>query len=579
MRSTRRVALTGGLILLVALGGTPFHAVEYADAAPGLVEAEVDLTLGGAEDTAATGADAAPIATAADIPATVAADDTVVAADDTATADDADTRRSDVVEAPISFTGLWAELDVPAEEIHVRTSHDGETWSEWSEIETLHDDDGPDDGTAEDAGMADKASTSELLIAEESNYFQLDVPREVGELKVHLADSTGANDSLWVRASRILTRTALPAEAAEVPDWVVPRSAWGADESATGSTSTASDGVKMAVVHHTASSNDYTREQVHNQLRIIQNYHIGLGWSDVGYNALVDRFGRVYEGRKGGLDRAIIGAHARNFNTGSFGVAVLGNFTNQQAPQAAIDSVGRIIGYKAAIHGFDPGGNVTFNGESRPAVVGHRDVGQTACPGLIQQRLPEIRGNARVETVAHGSPFSDIAARNTHGASVLRLHADGVINGCEATRFCPTADLTRGQAASLIARALDLPDGDGSVFSDVRRGATHEKAIGAVAERGIVTGFDDGRFGSAERLTRDQMASFLARAMSLSRVRGSGFSDVSADSTHGGNIYAIRDAGITEGCTGNRFCPRDHVTRAQMASFVDRMRDHLGHYE
>jgi hypothetical protein len=334
--------------------------------------------------------------------------------------------------------------------------------------------------------------------------------------------------------------------------------------------------VRMVVVHHTASSNTYTRDGAANQMRIFQNYHHSLGWSDIGYNAVVDRFGRIYEGRRGGIDRAVIGAHASGFNTGSFGVAIMGNFVDQQAPQVAIDAVTRIVRHKAAIHGFDTNGTVHMGGRDRPVVVGHRDVGQTACPGRVQQKLPEIRNGARlVAPIATPSPFSDINAGNTHGQAVLDLHAAGIINGCAPGRFCPTANLTRGQAASLIARTLRLPDGDGQRFRDVGSANPHAGAIGAVAARGIVTGYADNTFGPDQPLTREQMATLLARVLKLEPYRGRGFTDVPANSIHGPNVYAVFIADITKGCTVREFCPRDRVTRAQMASFIHRMRDRL----
>ena len=108
---------------------------------------------------------------------------------------------------------------------------------------------------------------------------------------------------------------------------IVPRSVWGADESIRRNAPQYGSPVRLAIVHHTAGPNDYSPSQAAAIMRGIQLYHVkSNGWNDIGYNFLVDRFGTVYEGRYGGIDRDVVGAHARGFNTGSVGVAVIGTF-------------------------------------------------------------------------------------------------------------------------------------------------------------------------------------------------------------------------------------------------------------
>ena len=110
---------------------------------------------------------------------------------------------------------------------------------------------------------------------------------------------------------------------------IVPRLSWGADESIRrGPPSYAAD-VRFAIVHHTAGRNDYTRAEAPAIVKGIQLFHVqGNGWNDIGYNFLVDRFGTIYEGRFGGVDRNVIGAHALGFNTESVGIALLGTYGN-----------------------------------------------------------------------------------------------------------------------------------------------------------------------------------------------------------------------------------------------------------
>ena len=102
--------------------------------------------------------------------------------------------------------------------------------------------------------------------------------------------------------------------------------------------------VRFAIVHHTAGRNDYTRAEAAAIVKGIQLFHVqGNGWNDIGYNFLVDRFGTIYEGRFGGVDRNVVGAHALGFNTGSVGIALLGTYGSTHA-------VGRGAGRDRAAH-------------------------------------------------------------------------------------------------------------------------------------------------------------------------------------------------------------------------------------
>jgi uncharacterized protein with LGFP repeats len=162
--------------------------------------------------------------------------------------------------------------------------------------------------------------------------------------------------------------------------------------------------VVNAVVHHTVNSNDYSAASVPQMLRSIQTFHMDVrGWDDIAYNFIVDRFGTIWEGRGGGADRAVVGAHVAGFNTGSVGVSVLGTFDSAAPSAAAIEGVSQVIAWKFAQRNIDPfgstvllsrGGDVHPPGELVPManIAGHRDLGQTSCPGqLLYARLPDIR--------------------------------------------------------------------------------------------------------------------------------------------------------------------------------------------
>jgi flagellar hook assembly protein FlgD len=180
---------------------------------------------------------------------------------------------------------------------------------------------------------------------------------------------------------------------------IVPRSGWNADESIRRSGPSYASAVRLALVHHTAGKNGYSAAESPAIVRAIQLYHVkGNGWNDVGYNFLVDRFGQVFEGRYGGIDRNVVGAHAEGFNTGSVGVAVLGEYSSLAVAKSARDALARLLAWRLDLAHVDPastlsfisGGNARF-GAGLPvflrAVSGHRDTGFTDCPGTALYNL------------------------------------------------------------------------------------------------------------------------------------------------------------------------------------------------
>ena len=108
----------------------------------------------------------------------------------------------------------------------------------------------------------------------------------------------------------------------------------------------------MGFVHHTVNANDYSRDQVPAQLRGISSYHTqSKGWSDIGYNFVVDRFGRIWEGRYGGVDRAVVGAHTLGYNDVAFAASALGNVETTGPSSEMIDAYGRPFAWKLSVHG------------------------------------------------------------------------------------------------------------------------------------------------------------------------------------------------------------------------------------
>jgi uncharacterized protein with LGFP repeats len=179
------------------------------------------------------------------------------------------------------------------------------------------------------------------------------------------------------------------------PPNIISRAQWGADESAKCGPPQYDRGVRAGVVHHTAGSNDYAPEDSAGIVRSIFYYHARtLGWCDIAYNALVDKYGQVFEGRAGGMTRPVEGAATGGFNVDTWSVAMLGDFDNVPPTPIQLRTTGRLLGWRLSLDSVDPKGTVALTSEGSkytffaqgvvatlPTIFTHRDVGITDCPG------------------------------------------------------------------------------------------------------------------------------------------------------------------------------------------------------
>ncbi|HYJ66068.1 MAG TPA: N-acetylmuramoyl-L-alanine amidase [Nocardioidaceae bacterium] len=150
---------------------------------------------------------------------------------------------------------------------------------------------------------------------------------------------------------------------------------------------------KMIFVHHTVNSNDYSRSDGKGIVRSILAYHTqSRGWCDIGYNYLIDRYGRVYVGRAGGARLPVRGAHAGDYNTNSVGVSLIGNFEEARPTKRMKNALVRFIGWRLGTSYAPAHGTVTLRGTEFNRISGHRDAMSTACPGKYVYRwLPRLR--------------------------------------------------------------------------------------------------------------------------------------------------------------------------------------------
>ena len=158
-----------------------------------------------------------------------------------------------------------------------------------------------------------------------------------------------------------------------------------------------------------------------------------------------------------------------------------------------------------------------------------------------------------------GSPFL---------TEILWIADQGITQGCDSTRYCPNDPVLRGQMASFLARALNLPSGSTDFFRD-DNGSVHESNINGIRQAGVTLGCGADVFCPGDLVTRAQMASFLARALNLPATSTDYFSD-DTGSSHEANINRVAAAGITLGCKAGSYCPAEPVTRGQMAAFLFR---------
>ncbi len=181
---------------------------------------------------------------------------------------------------------------------------------------------------------------------------------------------------------------------------------------------------------------------------------------------------------------------------------------------------------------------------------------------------------APAQVLPPGGTFTDDNG-NIHEGFIEAVAAEGITAGCNAdgTLFCPQDDVSRGQMATFLARALGLSPSTDNRFSD-DNGSVHEPNINAIADLGITLGCNSAGtlFCPNESVTRGQMASFLARGLDdLEPATADYFTD-DDNSLHEANINLMAENGITLGCdaTGNNYCPQDNVRRDQMATFLGR---------
>ncbi len=341
--------------------------------------------------------------------------------------------RPQVVRGYATVGVTWAPRSTYAENqlnVEIRTEKDS-SWTPWTAAK-YNPEEGPGQGK-DGSGEIVRPGTDPLIIGEVDRVQMRlsttdgSVPRDLllavidpgtGRLRsqapaidtAELGRSTKGTDQAALSSASFSDATADPETATPDDDaslaamkvapkpYIYSRAQWGANERLRDQSSPYYGTVKAGFIHHTVNANSYSSSQVPSLLRGIYAYHTqSKGWRDVGYNFLVDRFGRIWEGRFGGVHRGVVGAHTMGYNEVSFAMSAIGNFDVTNPPRAVTSAYARLFAWKLSLHDIRADATRLYvKNRYLAAINGHRDTGQTACPGrYLYAKMPGIRTAAK----------------------------------------------------------------------------------------------------------------------------------------------------------------------------------------
>ncbi len=355
-----------------------------------------------------------------------------------------------------------------------------ERWGPWQPI-GIGDDEAPDGNQGSEGSEARPPAATPVLI-------------QPGSARIELVDRRGDREPVEIvflpsfdgPGNGALDGPASPALASGDAPAIMSRSAWtsagwASQNGSCGDGPVIADHLQAVVIHHTVTGNSYSAEQVDDLLRAIHYSHTEInGWCDIGYNFVVDRFGRIWEARTGSIAESVIGGHARGFNTGTVGVALLGQHHSGAWPpassvsQPAGEAVEVLANWKLGAAGVDPNGRTWLRNRSSasqqrlagetwhhvPTVLGHRDLGLTSCPGSHGMDLVSALP-ARLDARRDRSLPYDLAGwqRHDHGPAFAIADGRGGLRPAGAAQPWSGAPAGLGGSGTAIAVGGDEAGG------------------------------------------------------------------------------------------------------------------------
>lgn len=433
------------------------------------------------------------------------------------------------------------------DDARIRVHIDGE-WAPWQSLTGIDGDHGPDPGSAE---AANGQPASDPIWVGDGDGYELDLPPDAADVRVHLVRETEEQ-------VRIVDGTA-EAGAYRMPT-VNSRRSWGARNPRR--SPQVADTVNTAIVHHTVNSNAYSPQSVPGMLRSIQAYHMDAqGWDDIGYNFVVDRFGRAWEGRSNSTYKAVVGAHSKNSNSGSTGIAWLGDGTGAGLTASGHEAIARLIAWKLPLHG------TFFSGRE---IVGHRDRFPTSCPGnAVHRQLGSIRNRA-VAVRPPAGPFLDVPNRAWNASHLTWGKETGIVTGYRDGNFRPDTNVNRAQFVSMLWHLVGEPRSNvRHGLSDVPRSSWITPALDWAKANGIVTGYDDGTFRGGNAIGRANVVVILWRWATAPVVsEPHGFSDVPAGGWADAALAWAKATGVVTGYADGTFRQSQPVSRGQLVPML-----------
>ncbi|WP_286931353.1 MULTISPECIES: SpoIID/LytB domain-containing protein [Aeromicrobium] len=270
------------------------------------------------------------------------------------------------------------------------------------------------------------------------------------------------------------------------------------------------------VIHHTAGSNTYTKSESAGLVRSYQTYHVkGRGWCDIGYNFLVDRFGQIFEGRKGGMTKQVRAAHSGvdAVNQYATGISMMGHFDYVKPSAAMQSAVVRLAGWRLKFFGANPKGTYATGGKRYSVINGHRNVTSTGCPGKYGYAWIGAVGGLRDRAATYISKATSAAGAPTAAPAPIKTYATP--KGVKVSASTTSAKVSWAAVAGAPGyRVMVSPTGSSAGAKYYNVGATSATITGLYSRRTYVF-----RVSVWNPTAKKRVSPYTAKPMPTARTR------------------------------------------------------------